>query len=426
MRILCVGINHKTADLAIRERLAFDEQDARRAMRMLRQEYAQAEFVILGTCNRSELYCARPVHGHPRESEFAEFLGRFHNLPHSAYMDNLYAFTDAEAVRHLFRVASGLDSMVLGENQILSQVKSAYTIACEEGATGRVFNPLFQLSLNVAKHVQGETDIAAGRVSVAGVAIDFAAQTLGDLSNARVLNVGAGKMNALMLRRLGELGCQRFVVVNRSPEHARELADRFGGQAAAMSELADHLAEADVVVTSTGSPEPIITRAMVQAAQARRQHRPLLIVDIAVPRDVACEVGSVEGVRLYNIDDLSRAVETSVHLRRGQLDRCETIIEEHVREFTESMAAREVTPTIQALRRHILAIAEEELASAVHKLSAHDDAPEDERILKRVLHRVVQRILHKPAENLRRHSGTESARMHAAALRKLFDLDEED
>lgn len=423
MRIICVGVNHKTADVAVRERVAFDENDAYRALRALRDEYGDSEFVVLGTCNRSELYCARPVHGHPRESEMAEFFGRFHGLPSAQYADSLYTFVDDEAVRHLFQVACGLDSMVLGESQIAGQVKAAYQLAAGLEAVGPTFNQLFQLALSVGKQVQRDTGIGNGRVSVAGAAIDFAAREVGRFEDKRVLSVGAGKMNALMLDRLRELGCRRFDVVNRSPDKARPLAEKFGAAAEPLANLAARLAEADVVVASTGATDPLITRAMVARAMTERPDRPLLILDIAVPRDVEAEVAAIEGVRLYNIDDLDRAVQATLELRTRELDKCEAIIDDRVREFSEWLAAREITPTIEALVRRVHGIAEEELAKARNKLSTHDDADLDEQVVQRTVRRVVQRILHSPTENLRRHSSTESARMYAAVLRKLFDLD---
>ncbi len=423
MRILCVGTNHRSAELAVREKLAMDAARRDRALAELRTTWPDSEFAIISTCNRTEVYVARPVHGHPRAEELRDWLLGFQGVSSAACADSLYVLADAEATGHLFAVASGLDSLVPGEPQIVSQVKDAYTRAVEAGAAHAVLNELFQASLHVAKHIRTETEIAMGNVSVASLAVDFIRQLFTTLKGKCVLNVGAGKMNSLMLARLDEMNADRLVIVNRSRTAAERLAERFGGASGDFAMLEDHLAEADVVVTSTGSPEPIITSTMVKAAQKRRGWRPLLIVDIAVPRDVADQVAKIENVFLYNIDDLDRIVQANLETRSGQHPVARTIIAEHVDELMSALHVRKVAPTIEALYSKMNLIAEEELTEARNKLSTHADAEEDIEILRRTLHRTIRRILHPCAQRLRQSAGTDAARSHIASVRDLFELD---
>ncbi len=423
MRILCTGVNHKTAGLALRERLAFDDSAARSALGALREQFADAEWLILSTCNRTEIYCARPVHGHPREGELTEWLGRFHGLPASAYIDSVYSFTDAGAVRHLLEVAAGLDSLVLGEAQVLGQVRAAYQRASEAGTVGPAFNQLFQLALRSAKRVRTQTALDSARLSVAGAAVDFAAHTLGSLAGLTVVGVGAGKVARQALADLARRGACPLVVLNRSPAPAAALAGAVGGQAGPLSDLPAWLARADVVLASTGADAPVLTAAAVTRAMATRPDRPLLVLDLAVPRDAEPAVGDLPGVTLANLDDLQRFMQTAAGPALDELARCHALLDAHAAEWADWLAAREVTPTIAALRRHVRAIAEQEVRTALNKFADHDDAELDERILRRAVHRVVQRVLHQPITALRDTTSQDAARAHAAALRRLFDLD---
>lgn len=425
MRILCVGTNHRRAALGLREKLAFGPDRRQAALDDLRRRWPQAEFAILSTCNRTEVYAARAVHAPPREEELRAWLGEFQGLSGEQFADCLYAVTDEQAAEHLFAVAAGLDSLIFGEDQIVGQVKDAYGEAVRAGAARAVLNELFQGALHVAKHIRSETDIVLGKVSVASVAVDFVRQVFETLAGRCVLNVGAGKMNELMLRHLRRLAPGRIVIVNRTPRRAEELAAAWGpAEVGDFERLGQHLAEADIVLTSTGSDRPIISAGMVQTAQAARRFRPLLIVDIAVPRDVEPAAGQVENVFLYNVDDLEGIVRGSLALRQDQRAAAEEIISDHVEELTASLHVRRVAPAIEALYRRMEAIAAEELADARNRLARHDDAQSDEEILRRALHRTVRRILHPAVERLRRSAGTDEARRHLEALRDLFGLDE--
>jgi len=426
MRILCIGLSHKTADVSVREKVAFDAAQMRRALAELSARWEGAEFAILSTCNRVELYAARPIHAHPRDHELREWLAAFHGADARGFDDALYTLTDAAAAAHLFAVAAGLDSLVPGEPQIVAQMKEAYAAAVQARAARAVMNDLFQAAFHVAKHIRTETDIGAGRVSVASVAVDCVGQVFGNLGGKCVLNVGAGKMNALMLKRLTGLGPDRVLLTNRSADRASALAEAHGEQAVPFEQLPRHLAAADVVLTSTAAEAPIITAQMVRRAQAERNGRPLLIIDIAVPRDVDAAAGEIENVFLYNVDDLDRVVLKTLSTRQDQRGAAEKIIDEHVGELMEGLNVRDVAPTLDALYRRMERIAAEELADARKKLASHDDAEADAEILRRALHRTIRRILHPAASRLRGGAGADGARTRIGAIRELFNLDEDE
>jgi len=423
MRILCIGLNHKTADVALREKLSFDPAQVRHALGEFNDQWPETEFVVLSTCNRTELYVCRPLHGHPREEEIHQWLGRFHGVGHDEFASSLYTLSDGEAIRHLFLVASGLDSLVTGEGQIIAQMKEAYALAQECGTAGPVLNDMFQTAFHTAKHIRTETGIGLGKVSVASVAVEFVSQIFESLQGKVVLSVGAGKMNRLMLKHLSKKGARRILVANRSAERGRKLAAACGGQAIGLEELASAMEQADIIVCSTGSSEAVITEKMVQAAQRRRAWRPLLMVDIAVPRDIEVEAGKVENVFLYNIDDLEHIVRSTIQMRQGQREAAEAIVDQHVEELTGNLKIRTVAPTINALYQLMEKVAAEELADARNKLTTHDDAAEDAEIVQRALHRTIRRVLHRCAQNLRQSAGTDMARVHISSLRHLFDLD---
>ena len=423
MRILCTGISHKTADVALRERLALGPSAIHSALEDFRQRWPEAEILAISTCNRTEAYAARPVHGHPREDELRNWFCGLGGLAEAEAAETIYTLTDAAAARHLFTVASGLDSLVPGEAQIVAQLKAAYAAAVEQQTARTVLNELMQGALHAAKHVRRETDIGAGKVSVASVAIDCVVRKLAALTGKCVLNIGAGKMNELMLDRLKELGVGRILVANRSAARARQLASKCGGKAVPFGSIGKQLARADVVVTSTASETTILTQKMITRSQRTRGARPLLIVDIAVPRDVESSAGQIPNVFLYNIDDLESVVRRTIRTRRGQKSAAGKIIDEHVDEFLSNLNVRQVAPTIDALYAYMRGIADEELSAARNKLAAHEDVEADAEALQRALHRTIRRIMHPAARALRNAAGTDAARAHIAAIRKLFELD---
>lgn len=423
MRILCTGISHKTAAIAIREKLALGPHEIRRAIRNLKRRWPAAEFVLLATCNRTELYCARPVHDHPREQELTQWLGELGELSALQCEKCIYMQADAHAIEHAFKVACGLESMILGEDQIVSQVKQAYASAVSAGAVGPVLHDIFQDALHVAKHVRNETAITQGKASVASVAIDCVLCHAGRLAGRKVLSVGAGPMNELMLRRLTELGWQDFVVTNRTAAKAKTLAKSIGGSTAPFNQLGRQLAQADVVLASTSSPRPIITARMLAAAMSERHSRPMLVIDIAVPRDVEDAARKIRGVRLFNIDGLDRMVNKTLKSRKAALSHADELIGRHVANLMKAMHIRFVAPTIADLFKRIEAISDEQLTEAMNKLASHADRADDEAILRRTIHRTIRRILDPLARNLRASESGDAARSYVAAIRKLFELD---
>ncbi|MFP3937080.1 MAG: glutamyl-tRNA reductase [Phycisphaerae bacterium] len=424
MRILRVGATYETAEVALRERLSIEGDCLSVALADLSDHWPDAELLILSTCNRTELYTARPVHGHPREDELRRWFREFTGVEAELCERTLRTFADADAVGYLFEVACGLRSMVVGEAEIVAQLKDAYAAARRAGTAGAVINELVQTALEASKEVRRSTGIARGKVSVASVAVDFVAETAGSLAGKCVLNVGAGKTNELMLRRLSELGAGELLITNRSRKRAEDLARRCGGRVVGWETLADHLGRADVVVTSTASQRPVITREMLSAAAGGG--RGLLVVDLAVPRDVEPAAGELEGVTLYNIDHLSGAVEAAMQSRRAHTESAERIVRRYVNEFLEKLNIRRVAPTIRSLYRLAHQIADDEMRRADNKLSEHDDAAEDAAIVRHAVHRTLRRMLHPAVENLRKTAGTDSARADVAAIRKLFGLDDEE
>src|SRR4051794_20626191 len=346
MRLLLLGLNHTTAPLEVRERLAFNPAQQLDAVSAFKQRFPQCEAVLLSTCNRVELYVGREGHGRPGVRELVEFLADFHTVPTSAFEEHVYQKTDREVVDHLFSVACSLDSMVLGETQILGQVREAYDSSRELGAAGGLLNPLFQRAVAVGKQVMRDTSIAEGRLSVASVAVDYAKRIFEKFDDKTVLCVGAGKMAGLVLQSLAGLNPRRLLVCNRNPERATPLAERFKGQAVPFERLGDHLVAADVVVSSTGSTQPVITRSLFEPLLRRRRYRPVFVIDIAVPRDVEPAVGELDNVYLYNLDDLQQVVLSTQSQRKDAVDAAKKIVSRQVEEFVLGHRQRELGPTI--------------------------------------------------------------------------------
>jgi glutamyl-tRNA reductase len=423
MRFVCIGMSHRTAPLELRERVAFAPEDMDRALKSLTGQWKDAEFLILSTCNRTEIYTARELHGRPRVEELREWLGEFHGADIAGLKTGLYEFEDDGAVRHIFRVAAGLDSLVPGEDQIVSQVKDARRTAVEGQAAGGAVSGLVDEALRAAKRVRSETGIAEGRISVASVAVDCIRHVFESLSGRTVLSVGGGKMNRLLLEQIGNLGPERVLVTNRTPGAAEKMARECGARQVAFEMLGEELAGSDVIVTSTGSHEPIISARMIREAQQARRYRPMLVIDLAVPRDVEKSVSGLENVYLYNIDDLEDVVKVSLDGRREWMDAGEAIITEHVDSFMKEVLSRDSAPAIEALYRRMEKIIEAELADASNKLASHDDAEEDMEVLKRTVRRCLRKFCHPAVENLRDAEDPNAAARRAELLRRLFDLD---
>ncbi len=426
MRMFITGCNHRTAPLDVRERLAFDAAGCADALRDLRQKYPCCEGVLLSTCNRTELYVARPVHGHPRLEEAVAFLAASRRIGMHEFGHSLYHYEDAEALRHLFRVAGAIDSMVLGESQILAQVKDALGIARDAGMAGRTLDAAFQRALLVAKDIQTKTAIGGGRTSVGGAAVDFARQIFSRFDDKTVLLIGAGEMGEAALQHLLELRPKSVLVANRTPARAEGVLERIirptgvSGQVVPFDRLPDHLVVADIVISTTGAAEPILRRAHVPDLPDRRRYRSLLIIDIAVPRDVDADVGDLENVFLYNIDDLQSVAEANIAARQKEIARCHEIIETHVQEFGAWQRSRDIGPALEALDRHFAEVSRQELDWLLRKLPSLSD--HDRRLVEQMLHRLTRKLLHTPSTALREKAAAGRAGHYVETLRTLFGL----
>ena len=332
MHIVLVGLNHKSAPVELRERLAFQKEQLPQALTRLRAEVGLAEAAILSTCNRVEIYAAAPELNGTMD-RLHRFLSEHASIELSGLVPRLYTYREPQSVQHLFSVASGLDSMILGEAEILHQVKHAYEWARDHGATGKVLNVMFQRALNTAKAVRSQTAIGRGRTSVGSVAVELSEKIFGNLRGAAILLIGAGKIGELTLKRLAERGVRERRIMNRSPDRAAGLADAHGARAVAWDGLPAQLLEADVVISSTAAPACILRRHDVAAAMRQRHQRPLCIVDLGVPRNVEAEVGSLENVYLFNVDDLQGLVDHSHRERLQALGESQAIIDRKVAHF---------------------------------------------------------------------------------------------
>lgn len=407
MMLWVLGLNHQTAPVDLRERVAFDAAALPAALASLRGLAEVSEAALLSTCNRTELY-AIAADG----NTLSDWLAT-----HADGLDGyLYRHSDADAVRHLFRVATGLDSMVLGEPQILGQVKEAWVAAREHGALGSRLDRLFQQTFAVAKRARTDTRVGANPVSVASTAVRLAQNSFARLDDSTVLLIGAGETIELAARHLSEGKVRRLLIANRTLAHAQELATRHGGYALPLSELERHLAEADVVFSATASREPIVTRNQVAAALGKRKHKPMLLFDLAVPRDIEPSVATLADAYLYTVDDLERAVEDNRRGRREAAEAAEAIIELQVARYIENLHASSRQEPLKRLRAHGDAAREDVLAKARQQLASGRDA---EEVLDFLAHTLTNRLLHPPTAALREAALSGDAEL-ARAADKLF------
>jgi glutamyl-tRNA reductase len=415
MTLLAIGINHQTAPVELRERVAFADHALPGALAALRALDGVREVVLLSTCNRTELYAAVQGDGHVLDDWMAA-----HPVDDPAMRQDLgaylYRHQGAAAVRHLFRVATGLDSLVLGEPQILGQVKQAWAAARGAGTLGGELDRLFQQSFVTAKRARTDTRIGANPVSVASTAVRLAQESFARPSHSVALLVGAGETMELVARHLAQSGVKRMLVANRTLAHAQELASRHGGVALPLDELQRHLAEADIVFSATASREPVITRPQVEAALAARRHRPMLLMDLAVPRDIDPAVGTLADAFLYTIDDLERAVEHNRASRREAAADAESIVELHVARYAEQHAASARVAPVKRLRAHGEHARDEVLAKARHQLATGHDPGQ---VLEFLANTLTNRLLHAPTMALRR-AALEDDQALARASEKLF------
>jgi len=366
-QIVIVGLNHRSAPVEIRERLAFPADTIGHALRGLVEKDGIDEGVIVSTCNRVEV-CALAGEGYRGTQAIKEFLSSYHGMPLTELSDYLYHHIEEEAVRHLFRVSSSLDSMVLGEPQILGQIKDAYGYACEFQSIGPVLDKFFAKAFSVAKRVRTETRVANSAVSVSYAAVELARKILGDLKDKTVMLIGAGEMCELAARHLLSAGAKGILVTNRTFERAVRLAEEFDGTPVRFDELPTHLKRADIVLSSTGAPHFILKREDVEEVIRIRRNRPMFFIDMAVPRDIDPDANQIDNVYVYDIDDLNNVIETNLEERQREAARAEEIVIAEVTGFRRWLESQQVTPTIVSLRKKFEEIKEAEVAKALSVL----------------------------------------------------------
>ncbi len=420
--IVIVGLNHRTAPVEVRERLAFPADTVGHALRGLRERDGIAEGVILSTCNRVEV-CVLSEAGYKGVEHVKEFLAAFHGVPAGELSDHLYHYLGEEAVRHLFRVSSSLDSMVLGEPQILGQVKDAYGYACEFKSIGPVLDKFFTKAFSVAKRVRTETRVANSAVSVSYAAVELAKKILGDLPDKTVMLIGAGEMCELAARHLLSAGAKGILVANRTFERAVHLAGEFDGTAVRFEELAVHLKRADIILSSTGAPHFVLKREDVEAVIRIRRNRPMFFIDMAVPRDIDPDANEIDNVYVYDIDDLNNVIETNLEERQREAQRAEEIVAAEVQGFYRWLEAQQVTPTIVMLRRKFEEVKNAEVAKAVSMLGSED--PKTKKVVEALASAILNKVLHPPIAALKKDVEGRNVTELVAAVRDLFDLPED-
>lgn len=417
MQLLAFGINHHTAPVNVREKAAFAPEHLTRALHEVTHSGAANEATILSTCNRTEVYCDLDPE---REDLLIEWFCDYHRLKSDDIRPYVYQHIDEAAVRHAFRVAAGLDSLVVGEPQILGQMKDAFAIAHKSGATGKILNHLFQQTFSVAKQVRTDTAIGASPVSVASTAVQLAKRIFDTLADKTVLLIGAGETIELAGRHLKQNGIGHMIVANRTLERAEAVAAEFHAEAIALAELPNRLADADIVISSTASQLPILGKGAVERALKARKHRPMYMVDIAVPRDIEAEVAELDDVYLYTVDDLSQVVQENKQSRLEAAREAERIIEIQVTDFMRWVAALDVVPTIRALRDSANELRELELKRARRRLARGEDP---QKVIEQLARALTNKFTHAPSAALTQAELEESLQLNDAA-RRLFNLRE--
>src|SRR5688572_26534657 len=422
MHLFLLGVSHKTAPVDLREKLDFSSRDLGAAVLALAARSSAAESVVLSTCNRSEVYVASASPDTARD-EIVRFLSEYHQLPPETFTPHLFSFSETEVAQHLFRVAAGLDSLVIGEPQILGQVKSAFQTAAERSCTGPILRKLFDWSFNVGKRVRSETGLGEGAVSISFTAVQLARKIFGGLQGRRVLVVGAGEISTLTAQHLRAHGVAEMAITSRTPAHAQALATEVAGHWVPWEGMANALASADIIITATGSQRPIITRADIETAIGWRRREPLFIIDVAVPRDVEAAVGEIEQVFLYNVDDLQTIVQENISRRASEIERAEAIVREELARFAAWQRSRGAIQTVVALRDRFEAIRRSELERLDPKLAGLP--PEARALFDQVTRLMVEKLLIDPTEQLKALPDEETQAAYTEAVNRLFRLRDE-
>ncbi|MBV1884805.1 MAG: glutamyl-tRNA reductase [Gammaproteobacteria bacterium] len=416
MGLLALGINHRTAPIELRERIAFAPNSLLDALGQAMNCSSLNELAILSTCNRTELYCAT---SRQDSGEVLAWLGEYHRLSLAELSDCAYEYWDDRAVRHILRVASGLDSMVLGEPQILGQLKTAYAQAQQQKTLGPDLSRMFQHAFSVAKQVRTDTEIGSNPVSVAYAAVSLAKRIFSDLHTNTVLLIGAGEMVELVARHFAENGIKHMIVANRTFERARSVAEEFNGQAILLEQLSEYLPSADIIVSCTASSLPILGKGAIEQALKKRKHRPMFLVDIAVPRDIEPQVGDLADAYLYTIDDLQGVIDENLQSRQRAATQAEKIIDLRSEEFMDRLKEFAGVDTLKLYRDRVDQLRQVELTKALAQLNGGADA---EEVLRRFSNNFANKVMHEPSVNLKKAS-VEGRNDLLAWAKHLFGLD---
>lgn len=421
MHILVVGLNYRTAPVEVRERFSFAEKDMPQALQELLRTKSVLEGVIIATCNRTEIYVVVD-RLHMCGYFIRCFMERWFGVPREEFTRHLYIYEEDQAIRHLFRVACGLDSMVLGETQILGQVKNAFLLSQSEKGTGTWFNMLFKQAVTLGKRAHSETAIGESAVSISYAAVELGKRIFGSFSGKRVLIFGAGKMSELTAKHLSGGGAEEVLVANRTFARAQELAAKCGGTPCTMQDAMQRLEEVDILISSTGAEGYVITSAQVARSMKQRQHRPLFMIDIAVPRDIEPAIGELENVFLYDIDDLEGIVESNMEMRRGEAAKIETMIEGEMDAFASWLQTLGVKPVIRALQEKAAGIHESTLDSLFNKLPELDER--QRKVIRRLTKSIVNQMMHDPINRIKELAGEQQGAEALEMFTHIFALEE--
>lgn len=421
MNILIVGLNHKTADVDVREKLAFNGQKLEEGMQRIKTLPDVKEAVILSTCNRVEIYAAVTNAAAAHEA-IKNFISEFHGIDRSALETSLYAYENINAVRHVFRVASSLDSMIVGEPQILGQIKDAFDFSLQKKTTGILLNKLMKKTISVAKRIRTETKIAENAVSISFAAVELAKKIFTDLSTKSFMLLGAGDMAELAARHLMSNGVKDVLVANRTYESGEKLAKEFNGRAVRFEDFIHEMINTDIVICSTGASKYVLIKEQMQKVMKERRHKPVFIIDISVPRNIDPEINEIDNVYLYDVDDLHGIVDTNKLERQKEAEKAEGIIAEEIETFQKWLASLDSVPTVVALREKAGAVKKEEIEKLLNKLPALGEKERD--AIEYMASAIINKLIHPPTAALKEDS--EDKDILIATIRKLYGLDKKE
>ncbi|MEN6519540.1 MAG: glutamyl-tRNA reductase [Armatimonadota bacterium] len=419
MYLVVIGLNHKTAPVAVRESLAVSDEDLPKALESLRACPSIAECCILSTCNRTEVYAV--TNQRDDEETILDFMGSCNGNPRVGIEQHIYRHRGHKAVEHLFSVASGIDSMMVGENQIIGQVKNAFCAACDCDSTKTVLNTLFQQALSVGKRARTETDISKGAFSVGYAAVELARLVFGELSGRTVLIIGAGKMGELTAKHMQAAGATSVIVANRTLSKAEKLAAALNGRAVPFESLPDAMTQTNIVISSTGATEPVVSREEMAKIMRGRRERPIFMIDIAVPRDIEPSVSELDNVYLYDMDDLQSIVQESVDERQKETEKVKEIVAEETRKFSAWMKTLEAVPLIKSLREKLDELKETEWQRSSAKLSHLSD--KDKETVRMMMQSLVNKITHNPLVKIKEYSSCADSCEKLDIARELFGIE---